>query len=116
MRKVTAVLVATVLATAASAQMKVQPQQQPPRPAPTQKGPVQITTGAPQPSLESARRISRDEAIKLVKAGKALYVDVRSKDSYDMGHIKGAINIPFSQLSARINELPKGKMIVAYCA
>ena len=70
----------------------------------------------PIPSLESARRITRDEAIKLVNAGKAVYVDVRSKESYDVAHIKGALSIPGSQLIARIREIPVGKTIVTYCA
>ena len=82
--------------------------------------PVQITGGAPKASGEqdiaSARRITRDEAIKLVKENKAVYVDVRSKQSYDLGHIKGALSIPNSQLVARMRELPPGKMAITYCA
>ncbi len=64
----------------------------------------------------SARRIKRDEAIRLVKADKAVYVDVRSKQSYDAGHIKGALSIPGSQLAQRVRELPPGKTIITYCA
>ena len=63
----------------------------------------------------SARRIKRDEAMRLVKANKAVFVDVRSKDSYDKGHIKGAISIPGSQLKSRFRELPIGKTIITYC-
>ena len=79
---------------------------------------VQITPGAPvaeQPQ-DNARRIPRDEAIKMVKEKKAIYVDVRPKDQYDIEHIQGSINIPLAEITARADELPKNKFIVTYCA
>jgi 3-mercaptopyruvate sulfurtransferase SseA len=87
--------------------------------------PTQSTTNpniviAPAPqgeqSLDKARRISRDEATKLVKEKKAVFVDVRSKESYDAGHIKGAISIPESELLRRLREIPPKTMIITYCA
>lgn len=78
---------------------------------------VQITPGVPATdSLESARRITREEAIKMVKENKAVYVDVRSKDSYDAEHIKGAINIPLGELQANLKKLPAKKFLITYCA
>jgi rhodanese-related sulfurtransferase len=68
------------------------------------------------PKVGAARRISREEAIKLVRENKAVYVDVRSKDSFDRGHIKGALSFPGSQLLARIGELPTDKLVITYCA
>ena len=114
MRSFAAVLAVSILTTgAASAQMKV--------PQSTPNAPGQRTIATPvaqkQMPLESARRINRDDAMKLVKNKKAVYVDVRSKDSYDAGHIKGAINIPLSELiGTRLREIPPGKMIITYCA
>jgi rhodanese-related sulfurtransferase len=66
--------------------------------------------------LVKARRISRDEAIKMVKARKAVYIDVRSKETYDESHIPGAINIPESQLLLRFKDLPPKKFLITYCA
>ena len=78
---------------------------------------VQITPVNPtEHSLESARRIGRDEAIKMVKEKKAVYVDVRSKDQFDIEHIKGAINLPVTEIPARMKKLPKNKFLVTYCA
>jgi 3-mercaptopyruvate sulfurtransferase SseA len=113
-RVIAATAVAGFLATGlAHAQMK---SAIPPGSAP----PPQTTTAAPIPvaqaPLESARRITREEAIKLVKAKKAVYVDVRSKDSYDQGHIKGAMNIPLGDVLTRVRELPQKKLIITYCA
>ncbi|HXA20050.1 MAG TPA: rhodanese-like domain-containing protein [Thermoanaerobaculia bacterium] len=80
----------------------------------------QVTQATPIPTaqapLESARRITREEAIKLVKEKKAVYVDVRAKDSYDQGHIKGAINIPLGDILTRLREIPPKTFIITYCA
>jgi 3-mercaptopyruvate sulfurtransferase SseA len=114
MRNLAAVAIASMLfGSVASAQMKV-PQATP------QNGSPQVMQPALQPQteppLEAARRIPRAEAIKLVKEKKAIFVDVRSKDSYDAGHIKGAISIPLSELLGRLIELPPRKLIITYCA
>ena len=57
-----------------------------------------------------------NEAMKLVKAKKAVYIDVRSKETYDESHIPGAINIPLSQLLTRLRDLPPKKFLITYCA
>ncbi|HEX7190771.1 MAG TPA: rhodanese-like domain-containing protein [Thermoanaerobaculia bacterium] len=90
-----------------------------PTPAPTASAPAQqpvTLTQQPEPSLESAKRIERTEAIEMVKAGKAVYVDVRPKDQYEIGHIKGAINIPLGDLITHIKDLPPHKYLITYCA
>ena len=110
MRKL-AVLASLMLVASAGAQYKSSP---PPPPAPAPQ-PV-VMTQAPEPSLESAKRIERDAAIKLVGEKKAVFVDVRPKDQYDAGHIKGAMNIPLSDLLTRMKELPTNKEIITYCA
>jgi 3-mercaptopyruvate sulfurtransferase SseA len=119
MRKLAAVAIAsTFVAGLAAAQMKVPAKQQPQ----TSTSPVQILMNTPQqaaaaePAPESARRVPRAEAIKLVKENKAIFVDVRSKESYVAEHIKGALSFPLSDLPARMGELPKNKMIITYCA
>jgi rhodanese-related sulfurtransferase len=52
----------------------------------------------------------------MVKSGKAVWIDVRPKSDYDLGHIKGAINIPLSELSNRWGDLPIKKTLITYCA
>ena len=110
MRKL-AVLASLMLVASAGAQYK--PSSTPP-PAPAPQ-PV-VMTQAPEPSLESAKRIERDAAIKLVDQKKAVFVDVRTESTYEVGHIKGALSIPGSQLAMRITELPPKKTIITYCA
>jgi 3-mercaptopyruvate sulfurtransferase SseA len=80
-------------------------------------GAVAATQTAAAPNDQhNAKRIARDEAISKVHAKKAIFVDVRAKDQYEIGHITGAINIPLTELTTRWKELPKNRMIITYCA
>jgi rhodanese-related sulfurtransferase len=83
---------------------------------PKKSNPLPVPTVQSDPAITHAPRITREDAIKMVREGKAVYVDVRSKATYDKGHIKGALSVPNSQLLGRIRELPAGKMIITYCA
>ena len=85
-------------------------------PAPAPAAQTMTMTPTPEPSLESAKRIERTEAIKMVDEQKAVFVDVRAKDQYDISHIKGSINIPLGDLITRVKELPPHKYIITYCA
>lgn len=67
-------------------------------------------------SLDSAKRIPRDEARKMVAEHKAVFIDVRPKDQYDIGHIPGAINIPLAELPNHWKDLPVHKYLITYCA
>jgi 3-mercaptopyruvate sulfurtransferase SseA len=88
----------------------------PPGTAPSPQ--VKAATPIPvaQAPLEAARRITREEAIKMIKAKKAVFVDVRGKDSYDQGHIKDAISIPLGDILTRVKEIPPKTFIITYCA
>jgi hypothetical protein len=78
---------------------------------------IQITTSTnPDDELSTAKRIPRNEAMKLVKEKKAVWVDVRSKDAYDQSHIPGAINIPLGELPNHLTKLPPRKFLITYCA
>ncbi|HEU0180078.1 MAG TPA: rhodanese-like domain-containing protein [Blastocatellia bacterium] len=71
----------------------------------------------PQNPDDKTPRISVEEAKKLIAEGKAVIIDVRSADIYKMAHIKGAPNVPLSKLEAGdYKDLPKDKLIIAYCS
>lgn len=62
-----------------------------------------------------ASTVSGARARELVGKG-ALLVDVRSKAEFASGHIAGAVNIPVSEIEARLTELgDKQGSIVLYC-
>lgn len=52
-----------------------------------------------------------------IEKSKGFILDVRTKDEFNIGHIKGAVNISDLELRKRMNELPKDKNtpIYVYC-
>lgn len=44
-----------------------------------------------------------------------LFLDVRPANEFSGGHIKNACSIPIAELRARMQELPRNKLIIAYC-
>lgn len=42
-------------------------------------------------------------------------LDVRPKDEYEKVHLPQALSIPVGELSNRLGDLPKDKLIIAYC-
>lgn len=72
--------------------------------------------GPPTTYADGARRITTDELETMMKEGKVYVVDVRSQDSYDMGHIPGSHLIPAQEFYKHVDKLPRDKMIVTYCS
>ena len=52
---------------------------------------------------------------ELVKNG-AIIVDVRTKQEYQNGHVKGSVNIPLNILESHLAKLKKDKPIITCCA
>lgn len=44
-----------------------------------------------------------------------MLIDVREAHEFKGGHIPGAVNIPLSQIHARVNEIPKDGPVFLYC-
>jgi hypothetical protein len=82
---------------------------------PTPATPAATPTPAPQDELATAARITVPELQQRIKDGKAVILDVRAPEAYNESHILGAINIPLGELASRAKELPKDKLIAAYC-
>ncbi len=55
-----------------------------------------------------------DEISKVLKENNYIVVDVRTKEEYDTGHVKNAINIPYDEINEE-TELDKSKTILVYC-
>ena len=47
--------------------------------------------------------------------GSVLLLDVRPEVEYRAGHIPGALSMPMDELAERLDGLPKGEGVVAYC-
>lgn len=63
-------------------------------------------SGEPVTTAELRERLATSETILL---------DVRPTDEYGAGHLPGARSIPIDELEVRLDELPPGVDVVAYC-
>ncbi len=61
------------------------------------------------------RKVDRDTAETMRSRSNALVLDVRNRDEYDSGHIRGAVIIPLPELADRVGELPRDVPIVVHC-
>ncbi|MHB8128731.1 MAG: rhodanese-like domain-containing protein, partial [Mobilitalea sp.] len=60
------------------------------------------------------KQVNVDKVRELVES-KNFILDVRESYEYEYAHIKGAINIPLSQLRIRTSEIPKDQAIYVHC-
>jgi rhodanese-related sulfurtransferase/DNA-binding transcriptional ArsR family regulator len=64
---------------------------------------------------DSMEPVSRAELLERMRKGLVTVLDVRPADEFASGHLPGAVNMPLSELEARLAELAPGLEIVAYC-
>lgn len=64
--------------------------------------------------ISSSTRLKPQEAWKKIDDG-AFLVDARTHSEFSAGHIKGAANIPHSQVEAHLGKFPRNREIVVYC-
>jgi rhodanese-related sulfurtransferase len=60
------------------------------------------------------KQIHARDVRPLVEQG-AVIVDVREADEYAQSHVKGALNLPLSEIRDRTDELPKDQPIYVHC-
>lgn len=59
--------------------------------------------------------VDLDELLARAQAGEVVVLDVRPGPEYAAGHLPGAVHIPLAELTARLDELPSDREVVAYC-
>lgn len=87
--------------------------------------PSAAASPAPSPAAQalSSELPDRDPALahRLVEHEGALLLDVRSPEEFAAGHVDGAINVPHTEVAARMPEIlalaegDRGKPVVVYC-
>ena len=65
------------------------------------------------PNLLSSE--TRESLLARARAGDVIVIDVRPGDEYAAAHLPFARSMPLAELQQRIEELPPGKPVVAYC-
>ncbi|MGH7407200.1 MAG: rhodanese-like domain-containing protein, partial [Candidatus Methylomirabilales bacterium] len=58
------------------------------------------------------RRVSAQDLKRRMDAGAVLVFDVRKKEVFDQGHLKGARPLPIKERATWAQEVPRGKGIV----
>jgi rhodanese-related sulfurtransferase/DNA-binding transcriptional ArsR family regulator len=66
-------------------------------------------------SKDNLEPVPAQELLKRAKTGMVTVLDVRPREEFAAGHIRGAINVPLPELTKRLAEIPRDKEIVAYC-
>jgi rhodanese-related sulfurtransferase/DNA-binding HxlR family transcriptional regulator len=64
---------------------------------------------------DEVEAIGRDELVARLARGDVVLVDVRPTEEFEAGHIDGARSIPIEELKRRLDEIPGGREVVAYC-
>lgn len=80
------------------------------------KDPVNMAGFVAENILKRKVNIIQWRDIPNVDKTEAMIIDSRTKEEYDFGHIEGAINIPVDEIRSRLNEIPRDKKIIVYCA
>jgi rhodanese-related sulfurtransferase len=61
------------------------------------------------------RPIDSDEALRLVKSGAVLVLDVRTPQENVGSRIKNSLLIPLDELEEKTNQIPRDRPILVYC-
>jgi rhodanese-related sulfurtransferase len=64
--------------------------------------------------MAATTEVSAAEAQDYLRDG-AVLLDVREDYEWDDGHAPQAVHVPMSEISARVEEIPKDKTIVCVC-
>ena len=79
------------------------------------KDPVNLAAMIAINQIEGRNPYVSFEDVETLKKENALFVDVRSKLEFDLGHISGSVNIPFGEIRKRKNEVPKDRKVILVC-
>jgi len=80
------------------------------------KDPVNIAGFVAENVLAGLVKIVHWHDLTEEKLAHSFILDVREPEEYKVGGIEGSINIPLDSLRQRLDELPREKRIIAYCA
>ncbi len=64
---------------------------------------------------DALEAVSREDLVSRLHDGLVTILDVRPEDEFTVGHLPGALNIPFAELERRLGELPADREVIAYC-
>ena len=78
------------------------------------QGPAKQASPSSTPA-DNARRIGVDELHKLWLTNDVFIIDTRPEPAYKQEHIKGSVSMPAGTVLNHVADLPRDKLIAAYC-
>src|SRR2546423_9276244 len=78
------------------------------------QGPAKQASPASTPA-DNARRIGAEELHKLWLTNDVFIIDTRADSAYKQEHIKGSVSMPTGTVLDHVADLPRDKLIAAYC-
>jgi len=75
---------------------------------------AQAPSVAPAPQVAQVSQQAMLE-MQAKKDASLLLLDVRTPEEFAAGHIPGAVNIPYDQVTGHLSEIPKDDEVVLYC-
>ncbi|RAL20669.1 ArsR family transcriptional regulator [Lujinxingia litoralis] len=78
-------------------------------------GELQELTRAYFEGGEGLEALDGPALLEKLRADEVTLIDVRPEHEYLAGHLPGALSMPLSELETRLESLPRGRTIVAYC-
>jgi CoA-disulfide reductase len=79
------------------------------------KDPVNLAGYTASNILKKDCSIFHWDEVANIDFDKAMLIDVRAPEEFDLGTIKGAVNIPLDGIRDRLSEIPKDKDIYIFC-
>lgn len=80
------------------------------------KDPISIAGYVANNIIKNVMPIATWRDILAADPTQVFILDVRTKEEFEMGNIKGAYNIPVDELRLRLDEVPTDKPIIVHCA
>ncbi|MCL1943799.1 MAG: FAD-dependent oxidoreductase [Candidatus Azobacteroides sp.] len=80
------------------------------------KDPVNMAGFVADNILSGKMKIIHWREIDRLDPEKDFLLDVRTEQEFRLNHICGAVHIPVDELRSRLNDLPRNKRIIVYCA
>ena len=79
------------------------------------KDPVNIAGYTASNILKGDCNIFHWDEVAAIDRAKGVLIDVRARQEFELGTIKGAVNIPLDEIRDRLDEIPRGKDIYIFC-
>lgn len=80
------------------------------------KDPLNMVGFIAQNVLAGVTRLVTWDKVAPMRESGAFLLDVRTEEEFDLGSIPSAVNIPHTQIRSRLDEIPKDRPLILFCA